>query len=133
MLVLAAPSKTLLLRRVAPFSFWQSITGSLEAEERPRDAALRELHEETGFAGNALHGPVTTRTFTIDPRWRDRYAPGVTENLEHEFHLHVERPVPIDLDQQEHNAYQWVEVDTAVERVWSWTNKAAFEALAFAA
>ena len=128
-LVLAEPSMTLLLRRVAPFSFWQSITGSLDPGERPREAALRELKEETGLQGLHLEGPVAARTFTIDPRWRDRYAPGVTQNVEHEFRLHVTAPVSIALDRQEHNAYQWLERDAAVQRVWSWTNKAALEAL----
>lgn len=128
-LVVADLSTTLLLRRLAPFSFWQSITGSLDPGEQPREAALRELREETGLQDLSVEGPVAERTFTIDPRWRSRYAPGVTKNVEHEFQLHVAAPVSIKLDPQEHNAYQWVELDVAVNRVWSWTNKAALEAL----
>ena len=40
----------LLLHRRPPARFWQSVTGSLEAAETPRDAALREVREETGLA-----------------------------------------------------------------------------------
>ena len=36
----------LILRRVRPFDFWQSVTGSLEGGESPRQAALRELAED---------------------------------------------------------------------------------------
>lgn len=123
-------SSILLLHRVAPFSFWQSVTGSLDSGELPADAALRELQEETGFAADGrLTGPLADRRFTIDPRWRDRYAPGVTENVEYEFRFQVEAPVDIRLDRHEHDAWEWVDIDAAIERVWSWTNKAALTAL----
>ncbi|SVD12149.1 uncharacterized protein METZ01_LOCUS365003, partial [marine metagenome] len=38
-----------MLKRINPFSFWQSVTGSLDAGERHADAAKRELVEETGL------------------------------------------------------------------------------------
>ena len=79
--------QALLLKRKAPFEFWQSVTGSLDPDEGPLEAARRELAEETGLPANDLADPGTTRTFTIDPRWLNRYAEGVTENREHEFRL----------------------------------------------
>ena len=47
--VLTWPGEFLLLRRSEPAGFWQSVTGSLEAGEGARLAAVRELREETGL------------------------------------------------------------------------------------
>ena len=120
----------LLLRRTQPFAFWQSVTGSLEADESPAQAAAREIHEETGLLPNdRLVDAGLQRTFQIDPRWLDRYAPGITENIEYEWHYRVDSPIDVQIDRAEHSEWQWLPVDEAIERVWSWTNRAALEAL----
>ena len=120
----------LLLKRSAPFVFWQSITGSLEASESPYDAACRELLEETGLADHdCLVDSGRHRVFEIDPRWRDRYADGVTQNIEYEWHFRTQKTEAIQLDANEHTASKWVSIDDAVDQVWSWTNKEAFRAL----
>ncbi len=49
--VYARPDQVLLLERRDRPGFWQSVTGSLEPGEAPRDAARRELAEETGLDG----------------------------------------------------------------------------------
>ncbi|MBT8441600.1 MAG: dihydroneopterin triphosphate diphosphatase [Gammaproteobacteria bacterium] len=122
--------QVLLLKRVAPFEFWQSVTGSLQAGESPAAAAERELLEETGLSADGrLIETGISRTFTIDPRWRDRFAPGITENLEHEFHYRLPMPVDIVINSEEHSEYQWVPDDQATELVWSWTNREALERL----
>jgi len=122
--------QVLLLRRVAPFNFWQSVTGSLSERESPADAAARELVEETGLSVEGrLHDVDRRRVFTIDRRWRDRFAPGVTENLEHEWHYTLGSTINVTLDPAEHSEWQWVPIDEAIERVWSWTNREALESL----
>ena len=123
-------ARVLLLKRRAPFEFWQSVTGSLDEGENPAECARRELREETGLdAGSRLVDTGISRVFTIDPRWRDRYSPGITENREYEWRLTLDEPAEIEIDVGEHSAWRWVGIDQAIESVWSWTNREALEAL----
>ena len=120
--------EVLLLKRQQPFEFWQSITGSLQPGESPAAGAARELQEETGIVGSPVATGVS-RQFAIDPRWRNRFAPGVLDNVEYEFRLRVEGQPAIQLDPLEHSAFAWVSVSDAIERAWSWTNRDALENL----
>lgn len=123
-------AEVLLLRRTAPFSFWQSVTGSLDPGETPAETARRELVEETGLGERGtLIDTGVARTFTIDPRWLDRYPPGVTENREYEWHFRLPDALAVTIDPEEHSEYRWVDVDEAIELVWSWTNREALELL----
>lgn len=49
-------------------SFWFTPGGGLEGAESPREAAVRELEEETGYVleTHELRGPVWTRTAVFD-------------------------------------------------------------------
>jgi dATP pyrophosphohydrolase len=123
-LVYAADGSILLLRRSRPFDFWQSVTGSLQRDETHAEAAVRELAEETGLAGK-VEFTGTSRVFAIDPRWRDRYAPGVAENVEFEWHCRLPAKSDIAIDAREHTEYRWFPLDRAIEAVWSWTNREA--------
>ena len=129
--VFSVDGQTLLLRRPAPFDFWQSVTGSLQPGEAHVDAARRELTEETGLTEEGLlvfSG--ISRQFAIDPRWRDRFAPGVVENVEFEWHYRVPATMDIRLDGDEHTAYRWMPLAEAADAVWSWTNRDALRSLA---
>lgn len=129
--VFADDESVLLLKRIKPFVFWQSVTGSLEANERPEDAACRELWEETGLSTEVgiLTDSGRHREFVIDPRWRSRYAAGVTENLEHEWHFQVKSRVDVCISTEEHLEWHWLPIGEAIEKVWSWTNKEALQAV----
>ena len=116
----------LLLKRREPFAFWQSVTGSLDAGESPASTASRELFEETGFhtEGSLLDTGIS-RTFTIDPRWIDRYPDGISTNIEYAWHFCLPGQLDVVLSAAEHSEYCWAPIDKAIEMVWSWTNKEA--------
>jgi dATP pyrophosphohydrolase len=120
----------LLLERHQPAGWWQSVTGSLEAGETPWDAAVRELAEETGLAADGLVDLQMSHRFTIAPAWRHKFAPGVSENLEHAFALALGTPVDIRLDPSEHRRFAWLPRDQAQRRATSATNRAAIERVA---
>jgi dATP pyrophosphohydrolase len=131
----SAACEILLLQRVSPAGFWQSVTGSLEPGETPFEAALRELGEETGLpcAPGQLVDWQHCNRFEIRPEWRSRYAPGVTHNTEHVFSLCLPATRPVRLAPDEHTAYLWLPPDAAAAKVFSWTNRDAILRLASAA
>ena len=121
----------MLLRRSKPFDFWQSITGSLKPDESHADAAARELAEETGLSDEGiLTFSGVSRQFVIDPRWREKFAPGVVENVEFEWRYRLPRKTAIVLNDDEHSEYRWLSVTEAMEKVWSWTNRDALKMIA---
>lgn len=116
----------LLLKRSDHPDFWQSVTGSLRWDESPLEAARRELAEETGLdCGAGLVDRRRTFTFEILERWRHRYAPGVTHNLENLFSLKLKDRLPVRIDPGEHSEFMWRSRDEAAGKVWSWTNREA--------
>jgi dATP pyrophosphohydrolase len=119
----------LLLERVEPRGFWQSVTGSLRWAETPADCAARELAEETGLEPLGLRDAQVQRSFPILPAWRSRYAPDVVNNTEHLWYLEVPEVTAVRLEPAEHAAYLWLPVDGAIEKVASWTNREALQRL----
>ena len=118
----------LMLERVSPPRFWQSVTGSLEPDESFEAAARRELAEETGLSDSAaLVDLDLAQRFRIAPPWRKRFAPGVTHNLERAFALAVPAPFEPVLDPAEHRRHLWLPAREAVARASSWTNRKAIE------
>lgn len=118
----------LLICRQSPAGFWQSVTGSLELGENPREAAQRELFEETGIKQDVVdHG--VQRVFPIRAAWQKRYAPGVSENLEHEFSVQLPERCGVTLDPVEHSDYQWLPLIDAIAKVSSRSNRSALQAI----
>jgi dATP pyrophosphohydrolase len=118
--------EVLMLRRRRPRHFWQSVTGSLEWGERPRQAAERELWEETGLraAGRLLDWHHSER-FPIVPPWRARYAPGTHYNREHWFGFRLPGRRIIRLNPDEHTWLRWLPAPQAARLTSSWTNRDA--------
>jgi len=115
----------LMMQRVFPREFWQSVTGSLEWGEQPAQAAVRELHEETGLSAEGLINCEFSQEFEIYSIWRDRYAPGVMHNREHVFALPLSQCQPIHYDPREHREFRWVTRQEAIEMATSHTNSEA--------
>ena len=114
----------LLLERADRKGFWQSVTGSCELNETLFETAARELMEETGINVDEYQLVDWNRSneFEIFNHWRGRYAPGVTHNMEHAFGLFVPGRVSIKISPQEHVKFEWVRIEEAIDRVFSWTN-----------
>jgi dATP pyrophosphohydrolase len=123
--------QVLVMERADKVGFWQSVTGSLEAGETPRQAAIREVFEETGLHAERyeLQDWQVTNTYEIYPHWRYRYAPNVTTNVEHQFALVLPSTLPVQLALDEHLQYAWVDWREAAQRVFSWTNVDAIKRL----
>jgi dATP pyrophosphohydrolase len=128
-IVHTAALECLLLERVSPPGFWQSVTGTLGWDETPAAAAAREVREETGLDAAAVRDAGISRTFEILPAWRSRYAPGVVENREHLWYLELPERRAIALNPAEHSAAAWLPIDAAIARVTSWTNREGLERL----
>lgn len=118
--------KVLMMRRADHVEFWQSITGSLEwGVEDKLATARRELREETGIDAPQLRDWGRHNVYTIFPEWRHRYAPGVTENIEHVFSLELPTEIPVTLNPAEHVDYAWLDFDEAARIATSWSNRDA--------
>jgi len=124
--------RVLLLERADFPGYWQSVTGSREVGETLAETATRELREETGLDAAAFEGVVDwkrTNEYEIFPRWRHRYPPGTTHNIEHVFSLQVPRPVPVRLAADEHLSHLWLPWEEAAPKCFSWSNRQAIEEL----
>ena len=126
--------EVLLIERADRPGFWQSVTGSLDAEDEALDAtARREVLEETGIdvaaAGGVLQDWLQQNVYEIFATWRHRYGAGVTHNTEHVFGLAVPAGTPVVLAPREHLAYRWLPWAEAAQLCFSPSNAAAIRQL----
>jgi dATP pyrophosphohydrolase len=123
----SATLDVLLLERADRPGYWQSVTGSLDPGETPRQAAVREVGEETGIDAGAfeLADWNLLNVYEIYPVWRHRYAPGITHNTEHVFGLTVPQATPVRIEPREHLGYRWLPWEAAAQAVFSWSNRRA--------
>jgi dATP pyrophosphohydrolase len=120
--------QVLLLERVDHPGFWQSVTGSLDAQGEPlAQAAMREVREETGIRADVaqFRDWGLSNVYEIYPAWRHRYAPGITRNTEHVFSLCVERKTAVQLSPREHTAWKWLPWLEAADACFSASNAEA--------
>lgn len=123
--------KVLMMERLDWPGWWQSVTGSRESDDATlADTAWREVLEETGLDTGTLSDWSLTNRYAIYGRWRPRYAPDVTHNVEHTFGIEVPAPFAATLHPEEHGRYMWLNWRDAIARCYSGTNRAALIRLA---
>ena len=123
----------LLIERADAPGFWQSVTGSKDAVDEPlASTAMREVAEETGIVVGSAAVPVQNlrnwqlaNVYEIYPRWRQRYADGVTHNTEHVFGLQVPAGTAVTLAPREHVRHVWLPWREAADRCFSPSNAEA--------
>ena len=113
--------------------FWQSVTGSKDREDEYwGTTAAREVWEETGIdcrpGGPWAHCLIDWRlenVYSIYPRWRHRYAPGVVRNVERVFGLQLPHTLTVELAPSEHTDYRWLPLSQAADACFSPSNAEA--------
>ena len=88
---------------------WETVHGSIEPDERPEQAAVREVREETGLAVERLYN------VTVHPFYLHMLG---TVQLAVVFTAFVAEPAAVTLG-EEHEAHEWLSVEAALDRfVW---------------
>ena len=120
-------NRVLMLQRQDDPDFWQSVTGTIESGETPKNTAIRELWEEVRLEisenSTALFDCKESIEFEIFPHFRYKYAPNVTHCREYWFLLAMEQEFEPVLS--EHLAYQWVLPEQAIQMTKSSNNAEA--------
>ena len=120
-------NRVLMLQRQDDPDFWQSVTGTIESAETPKNTAVRELWEEVRLEisenSTALFDCKESIEFEIFPHFRYKYAPNVTHCREHWFLLAMEKEFEPILS--EHLAYQWISPEQAIQMTKSSNNAEA--------
>jgi 8-oxo-dGTP pyrophosphatase MutT (NUDIX family) len=85
---------------------WETVYGKIDPGERPEQAAVRELREETGLELNALYN-VTVSSFFLHT--------SQTIQMAIVFAAFVESDSGVTLS-EEHQRFEWLSVDEACDR-----------------
>ena len=129
----SADREVLLIERADMPGHWQNVTGSKDHADEPlADTAKREVAEETGIVVGSHEVPqpnlrdwALRNVYDIYPRYRHRYAPGVTRNTEHVFGLLVPRGIAVRLAPREHLRWLWLPWLEAADACFSSSNAEA--------
>ena len=126
----------LLVMRRAPerLGYWSLVAGGLEPDESPREAAQRELLEETALKAEVRKLPIALSYSLLDdpPAIRARYAPGIERVTVHAFVTDAPDDWEPTLN-AEHDLYRWCDLAEAVALVAYETTRKALRAGAAAA
>jgi len=121
--------QVLLMQRLHPANFWQSVTGSLEEGEMATQTAGRELFEETGLTNVDVQYAGIQNIYPIHPAWRHRYHEKNQYNKESVFIVRLKTTCDIQYNPDEHCEYRWLDKQQAVELCSSVTNTRAIRML----
>ena len=105
-------------RKDSQVAAWQMPQGGIDAGETPRDAALRELEEETGVATGLVTVEAETRDWVrydlpddlIGKLWKGRYRGQKQKWFLMRFHG-TDGDVNIFTDHQEFSEWRWLPVN----------------------
>lgn len=90
-------------------SAWETVHGRIEQDERPEEAAVREVREETGLECDRLYNVM------VQPFYLHKLS---TVEMAVVFAAFVRRDRPVTLG-EEHMHYEWLTPERALERfVW---------------
>ena len=118
--------EVLLLERADSPGYWQSVTGSKDRwDEDWAVTARREVFEETGLIDGELQDWDLQNVYEIYPRWRHRYAEGVTHNTERVFGWRLPAPQAVRIAPREHLGFRWLRWDEAADACFSPSNAEA--------
>ena len=116
-----APELLMLRRAPARGDFWHWVSGAPERGESDREAAIREVLEETGLDVAATIFALDYRyAYPLRPEWRERwlelYGPDVTRIPVETFGAEAPSSWEPTLD-DEHTAYAWCTFAEAQQRL----------------
>ena len=104
----------LLLKRIpSRGGFWQGVTGGVERNEDPVEAAARELIEETRLVPSDFQTIDYSYSFPVEDRFRYLYPSGTEDITEHVFMARITDEQEPELS-EEHDQYRWCKFDEAL-------------------
>lgn len=105
----------LLIRRCGDYlkGSWQMISGGIEKGETAKEAALREIHEETGLTPHAIYLADAVETFYMESNDKIAFVPVFVAFVE---------DLSVRLSPKEHDTYEWLSFENAKERL-LWTEQ----------
>lgn len=106
-------------------AFWQGITGALEEGESFRDGAKREVREESGLKGIALHFTGFVVLYPIRAAWRIHFGYGPDHVEERAACGEVSADAEPRLS-DEHSSWGWFTVDQALNALVTDQNRPSF-------